>query len=506
MASHVAAGRTTSLRVLATAWGVLAVAVCALAMGHLRVVTADGWVVLVSALGVALATAIPILAQITVDDDTAQVHIGVLVPAVFLLPWSSLVLAVTAGVAGGWLLRQVPGLRSAPPASRPTDVISSVGRATLAAAAAGGVGELAPQARSLQFVVAVVGALTFLAAARLLVWIGDAVVGPDEDLPTATLSRGLHPVEIQVVALAYGFVTALVVAAYPGPALWFALLMTLGTAIAMGMSAIDTARAHHAALLRISSRAHASMDLAGVERAVHDNLAPLVQALRVDVREAPPEPHEIGQPLPLPGDPAWLVATPRGHTARTFTQRDRRLIASATPLVATAVENARLHDAMTARATTDPLTGIANRRAFDDQLRLLLQRNRASDGATALVVFDVDDFKAVNDEISHRAGDLLLAEVARRLTSGVRREDLVARLGGDEFAVVATLVSLDEEDGLRRRLERRLADLRAVDGRPVGVSLGVAVAPRDGRSARHLYDAADARMYAVKRRDGQPSR
>ena len=109
LASHAHAGRTASLRVLATAWAVLATAVCALAMGQLRATSVDGWVVLVSAVGVALATAIPILSQTTVDDDTAQVHVGVLVPAVFLLPWSALVLAVTAGVAGGWP-RQPPAV------------------------------------------------------------------------------------------------------------------------------------------------------------------------------------------------------------------------------------------------------------------------------------------------------------------------------------------------------------------------------------------------------------
>ncbi len=448
----------------------------------------------VAAAGMALATAVPLLAQHDPVDDSAHGHVAVLVPVVHLLAWHSVVVVVVTGVAFGWLLRRVVGPRGAPPAACNTDVVASLARVALAAAAAGLVASW-PVDGATPVVMALAGALAFLVVDRVLASV----------MTTATRDRhgNPHPVRrllaITAAGLALGLLTTLVVAAYPAPAAWLALHIVLGVTIALALSALDMGRAHHAALLRIAAHAHASMDVAAVERAVDDILGPLVRAARVEIRDLPPSHDDVGTPLPLPaGDPAWLVATHHGRVTSGFSERDRRLLASAAPLVATAIENAQRHGDMTTRAATDPLTGVANRRTFEEQLALRLRQSRITDATTALVILDLDDFKAINDEIGHGPGDELLVDVARRLTTALRAEDLVARLGGDEFAVVAGLSSDAEEATLLQRIADGLAGLQASDGRPVRVSFGLALAPRDGRSPRDLSATADRRMYAVK--------
>ena len=501
---HASAGVSpTRLRHLVAGLGLTATAVLAVALQRAQAVPADPWVLGVAILGLAMATAIPVLIQTSVADDTAQGHVAVLVPTLVLLPWHAVVLATAGGVAAGWLLRRLPGLPGAPPAARPTDVLTSVSRATLAAGVAAAVATVPVTALPLaegpaRVALAVAGAITFLVAARVLVIATDHL-SPPAAAPHTAGPRSLPPSTIRAVAVTLGLLTALVATAYPAPAVWLAVLVTVGTAIALGLSAVDTARVHHAALLRIAAHAHASMDVDAVERAVADNLTPLVRAAQVEIRDLPPGHDDIGTPLPVDGgEPTWLVATHRGRRTHGFSDRDRRLLAAAAPLVGTAVDNARRHTAVTAAAATDPLTGVANRRTFEAELSRRLRHARATDRATALVILDLDGFKAVNDELGHDAGDDVLIAVARLLRAALRRGDLVARLGGDEFAVVAALASPDEEDMLRERLEGQVAGLQASDGRAVGASLGIAVAPRDGRTTRLLYAAADERMYAVK--------
>ncbi|MBK1686743.1 diguanylate cyclase [Rubrivivax gelatinosus] len=153
-----------------------------------------------------------------------------------------------------------------------------------------------------------------------------------------------------------------------------------------------------------------------------------------------------------------------------------------------------------ALAHSDALTGLPNRRGLEQALDAALAR---ADDERPLAVFiaDLDGFKAVNDEHGHAAGDLLLALVAQRLRAALRQDDLVARLGGDEFVVLA--------DGLgdaqaARQFGERLVDAFAApfdcDGRRcvIGLTVGFAVAPQDGRDAVVLLRRADAAMYAGK--------
>jgi diguanylate cyclase (GGDEF)-like protein len=155
-------------------------------------------------------------------------------------------------------------------------------------------------------------------------------------------------------------------------------------------------------------------------------------------------------------------------------------------------------------AYTDPLTGLSNRRRFEERMESALLQARLDGGAVALLFLDLDGFKAVNDTFGHAVGDQLLQVVADRLRSRLRRADLLARLGGDEF-----LVGLPGLVPATAKVEAiRVADsLRSILDEPVELaghtvraraSIGLAVYPEDGAEFGPLLHRADTRMYAVK--------
>jgi diguanylate cyclase (GGDEF)-like protein len=151
----------------------------------------------------------------------------------------------------------------------------------------------------------------------------------------------------------------------------------------------------------------------------------------------------------------------------------------------------------------DFLTGLVNRRLLNEQLAQVLREQSYAGGQVALLYLDLDDFKRINDSMGHEVGDQLLVEVANRLRSQVRGNDVVARLGGDEFAVVL-LNSGGQHDLLRLAEKIVLALSRPVrlNNRDlvISTSMGITVAPHDGDSASQLLRNADLALYASKRR------
>ena len=152
----------------------------------------------------------------------------------------------------------------------------------------------------------------------------------------------------------------------------------------------------------------------------------------------------------------------------------------------------------------DPLTQLANRVLFSEYLRTELQRSVRSGRATAVLVADVNGLKRVNDELGHRAGDALLAEVGRRLVAGCRPSDTPARLSGDEFAVLCP--EIDDEDTAREissRLSSRLSGPLTLDDTTVDVqvALGWAVSTDHDvdDAGADLLHRADMCMYGAKR-------
>jgi diguanylate cyclase (GGDEF)-like protein len=153
-------------------------------------------------------------------------------------------------------------------------------------------------------------------------------------------------------------------------------------------------------------------------------------------------------------------------------------------------------------ALHDPLTGLPNRRLFEDRLINVLERARRTEVQAALLMLDLNDFKKVNDTLGHHVGDLLLARVAALFNTRVRRSDTVARTGGDEFSVVLEgPMNMAAAQAVGQSLLEMLKDPMDLEGHTVriGASLGVAIFPDDAESIEALCVVADVRMYDDKR-------
>ena len=158
-------------------------------------------------------------------------------------------------------------------------------------------------------------------------------------------------------------------------------------------------------------------------------------------------------------------------------------------------------------ALHDVLTGLPNRRLFQDRLASALERARRSGSQAALLVLDLNRFKHVNDSMGHHVGDLLLQRVGGIFSARVRRSDTVARTGGDEFSVILEgPTSFGEAVVVGHSLQELLKAPLSLENRSVriGASFGVAVFPDDAESMEQLCIVADSRMYENKRTGGMP--
>jgi diguanylate cyclase (GGDEF)-like protein len=164
-----------------------------------------------------------------------------------------------------------------------------------------------------------------------------------------------------------------------------------------------------------------------------------------------------------------------------------------------------MQDALQHLADHDMLSGLWNRRRFEEQLRREVARVRRYGTPTALLLFDLDGLKRVNDTFGHPSGDELIRAVSSAVRGRLRETDAVARIGGDEFAVL--LDGVDEAAALAvaEKVRRTVAELTvAVDGATVAttVSVGVATIAPDVDDAQALLATADRAMYAVKAAGG----
>lgn len=165
---------------------------------------------------------------------------------------------------------------------------------------------------------------------------------------------------------------------------------------------------------------------------------------------------------------------------------------------------AALHEQLYTMTRYDALTGVHNRRSFDDKLEEEVARAHRYGRALALMLFDLDHFKRCNDTWGHRAGDHVLRGVAQLVQECVRKHDFVARYGGEEFAVLARAIDLDQAHAFAERLRRVVEALRIpFRSTPITItaSFGVAVVDSSGRISDPpgLIGAADAALYEAKR-------
>ncbi len=161
------------------------------------------------------------------------------------------------------------------------------------------------------------------------------------------------------------------------------------------------------------------------------------------------------------------------------------------------VEGTAVREQLREQACTDELTGVANRRRFDERLHDELERSRRHDHPLGLLLLDLDHFKAVNDESGHDVGDRVLREFACRVRDQLRDSDLLARLGGDEFAVL--LPESDEGDCLvtAERVRHAVSQV-PLAGRMLTVTAGAVVVREGAAGAGALYRAADGALYRAK--------
>jgi diguanylate cyclase (GGDEF)-like protein/putative nucleotidyltransferase with HDIG domain len=174
-----------------------------------------------------------------------------------------------------------------------------------------------------------------------------------------------------------------------------------------------------------------------------------------------------------------------------------RVLADFAEIIGLAVANTEAQARLVEQAATDPLTGLANHRAFHERLREELSRALRHDRPLALALLDIDHFKAVNDSLGHERGDAVLAAVAARLIESARAEDVLARLGGDEFAVLMPETS--ERDALAA-IERTRGAIAAIElegGLTVSASAGVC-GVEHAQDADALVRLADGALYWSK--------
>jgi diguanylate cyclase (GGDEF)-like protein len=209
----------------------------------------------------------------------------------------------------------------------------------------------------------------------------------------------------------------------------------------------------------------------------------------------------LAVPLPRPGDAedaGYLAVFSRSISAFGDEAVDEleRLAQKAAP----AIENARRFREARQLADLDALTGLHNRRYFHETLAREVARAHRYERNLALIVLDVDDFKAINDEIGHLAGDSVLADAAARVRDVVRSADIACRVGGDEFAVILPESLAPDADQLYRRIQHSVGARPIAPGSTrVFFSAGVAELRRDD-DAVSFFQRADEALYRAKER------
>lgn len=215
-------------------------------------------------------------------------------------------------------------------------------------------------------------------------------------------------------------------------------------------------------------------------------------------------------PLSTGGRVVGLVEFISSRAGRHFHAGETAWLRTMTNQAAAALENDRLVRQLRDAAETDLVTGVYSHRHLQDRIRQETARAVRSGSPLSVLMLDLDDFKQVNDEHGHQAGDRVLRAIAGALRAAVRGSDVVARYGGDEFVVLMPDTDTVEATRVAQRAGEAVASLAhpMIDGSDVRVScsVGLAMHPRDGNTARELLRSADAAMYSHKRARSEAGR
>src|SRR3954447_12291529 len=200
-----------------------------------------------------------------------------------------------------------------------------------------------------------------------------------------------------------------------------------------------------------------------------------------------------GTELPVQVTASWVGETPDGQPVHLVM------------IVEDITERKALEAALVHRSLHDPLTGLPNRLLFQDRLWHALERGRRENTPTCVLITDLDGFKAINDELGHPMGDLVLVTFAERLRSVLRASDTAARLGGDEFSIVCENTEPADADVLAERLRASVTERLPLSGTTVTIGLSIGIgAVAGGLEPADVYERvvreADDAMYADKSR------
>ena len=206
-----------------------------------------------------------------------------------------------------------------------------------------------------------------------------------------------------------------------------------------------------------------------------------------------------GVAVPIPGEAStigYLTVFSRAP-AHSFTNGDKKSLEDLASRAGPAIENASRFREARQLADLDALTGLHNRRYFHETLGREVARAHRYGRRLALVVFDLDDFKAINDRIGHLAGDGVLAEVAERVRSVVRSADVACRVGGDEFGIILPESTLTDAEQLSHRMQAAVASRPIGDAGTLQLSAGAAEL-RSEDDATKFFERADDALYRAK--------
>jgi diguanylate cyclase (GGDEF)-like protein/putative nucleotidyltransferase with HDIG domain len=185
-----------------------------------------------------------------------------------------------------------------------------------------------------------------------------------------------------------------------------------------------------------------------------------------------------------------------------YNHRQIRLLEKVALQIAAPIENAQLYARLEQKSRIDELTGLFNRRHFEERLKEELARHSRYADVFSVFMIDLDNFKAYNDVYGHPAGDILLGHIGRIIKGSVRNVDQAFRYGGDEFVVILPQTARDAAYVVAERVLRQIAEEMEKRAIAVTASIGLASYPADGMLSGELVDMADTALYHAKRTGG----
>jgi diguanylate cyclase (GGDEF)-like protein len=221
----------------------------------------------------------------------------------------------------------------------------------------------------------------------------------------------------------------------------------------------------------------------------------------VNIPGTPQDPEAlISVPLIAGGSVKGALNLYRVGAGARFTEEELELAKRFGDAASIALDNAQTRAALEHEAQTDSLTGLYNHRFFQERLRSELTRASRAHDSVALLMFDIDDFKKLNDVYGHATGDQVLVLLAEMLKTSVRASDVVCRIGGEEFAVILPSNTAGDAGGLARRLKDKLAATSMEQAGDITLSIGISQGPEHGMNPRELVACAEAAMMTAKAR------